>query len=110
MKKNLAPNDPRRVPQAHRDLVQRMFKYCQDKGYTVSQTETITQSLSLLKFFSGDVDKFLEAAHSITELAEMYTKVSKDIPLLSVDLQLLGMMMTDMMNSMQLKDMELKQL
>jgi hypothetical protein len=86
-----------------------MFNYCKDKGYTVSQTETLTQSLSLLKFF-GDADKFLEGAHSITELAELYTSVSKDIFLLTPDLQLLGSMMTEMMNSMSLKDMELKKI
>ena len=108
-KKQLAPNDPRRVPQVHRDLVQKMFKYCQDKGFTVSQTETLTQSLSLLKFF-GDADNFLKAAHSITELAELYVSVSKDIPLLTPDLQLLGTMMTEMMNSLSLNDLTFKKL
>jgi hypothetical protein len=108
-KKNLAPNDPRRVPQAHRDLVQKMFNYCKEKGYNVSQTETLAQSLSLLKFF-GDAEKFLEGAQSIKDLAELYVSVSKDIPLLTPDLQLLGQMMTEMMNSMSLKDMEFKKI
>jgi hypothetical protein len=108
-KKNLAPNDPRRVPQLHRDLVTKMFNYCKEKGYTVSQTETLAQSLSLLKFF-GSAEKFVEAAHSVVDLAELYVSISKDIPLLTPDLQLMGTMMTEMMNSMSLKDMEFKKI
>lgn len=100
----LAPNDPRRIPVEHRELVNNMIQVLTDKGYTIFEAQIVIQALSALR--SVETTKFADAVEALHQLGTMVASV-KDAPqMLQAILEILGHKMTESLNKLNLGDLK----
>lgn len=104
--KNLAPNDPKRIPPAHRELVNKMFLMLQEQKYNLFEAQIVTQALSVLRNVKSE--KFLSTAYMIGEMAKVISEVKDGPQYLEAILQILGMKMTESLNEMSLETIGFK--
>lgn len=102
----LAPNDPHRIPVAHRELVNKLFDILKEKGYNIFESQVILQALSTLARTS-DLPKGLDALTTIIKAVNEVVDAHRDIEAI---LQILGLKMTESLNDMKLGSVEFKEL
>ena len=69
--KVMAPNDPNRIPLAHRKLVNELFEILDENSYNIYDAQVITQTLSILAR-GKDMSKNMT---TLVQLVEAVTKV-----------------------------------
>jgi hypothetical protein len=101
LKRQFAPNDPNRVPKAHRELINKIFEITSEAELDIFQSQHIVSAAALLC-------RVQDLPKAGTVLAQLLTAIhstenaQRDIQAIT---EILNMKMTETMNKMQVKDL-----
>ncbi|HZS47236.1 MAG TPA: hypothetical protein VFC63_19335 [Blastocatellia bacterium] len=103
-KPQLAPNDPKRVPEEHRKFINEMFKVLVDANLNNFDAQIVSQVIS----HAANSDQFARVLELAYQIALKYPGTDK--VLLTTDLQILGMKLNEAFNKMGLKEVPFEEI